>query len=169
MLSSSTNAHVRRGRFSDAENLADIFPRAWRHTYCGIIPNSHLQLMADRRGTDWWRRAIRSQRGLAMLEVNDSVVGYALYGSTHIENRVRGEIFELYIEPDHQGLGFGELLFEFCRHRLDLRSLRGLIIWALAGNERAIDFYWRRGGRPFAEVCDVVGGRRLQKIGFSWP
>ena len=35
-------------------------------------------------------------------------------------------------------------------------------------NTPAIEFYWRRGGRPFAQTYDRMGGARLEKIGFSW-
>ncbi len=169
MLSSSANIRVRRGRTSDAGALADVFSDAWHTTYRGIIPASHLDLMVARRGPQWWRHAVRARPGLATLEVNDEVVGYAMYGASHVKGSRRGELFEIYVEPSYQGLGFGEHLFESCRHRLDLRNLRGLITWALEDNRRAMDFYWRRGGRPFAEVQDLVGGRRLKKIGFSWP
>lgn len=169
MLSPSTNVRVRRGRTSDAGALADVFSDAWHTTYRGIIPDTHLDLMVARRGPQWWRHAVRARPGLATLEVDRDVVGYSMYGASRVEGSRRGELFEIYVEPSYQGLGFGEYLFESCRHRLDLRNLRGLITWALEDNHHAIDFYWRRGGRPFAEVHDVVGGRRLKKIGFSWP
>lgn len=168
MLSSSVNACVRKGRTSDAEVLATVFSDAWLQTYRGIIPISHLELMIDRRGPAWWRRAARARNSLTTLEVDNAVVGYATYGPTRVRGCSRGEIYEIYIIPSHQGLGFGEYLFESCRHRLDERNFRGLTAWALSANERATDFYWRRGGRPFAEVQDVVGGCCLTKIGFSW-
>ncbi|MCH9764594.1 MAG: GNAT family N-acetyltransferase [Alphaproteobacteria bacterium] len=168
MLSSTVNARVRKGRISDAEVLAQVFSDAWRQTYRGIIPGTHLELMIDHRDTAWWRRAVHARHGLATLEVNDTVVGYATFGASRMRGCKRGELFELYILPSHQGLGFGEYLFESCRHRLDKRNYRGLVTWALTANQRATDFYWRRGGRPFAEVRDSVGGQRLQKIGFSW-
>lgn len=168
MLVPSTNVRVRRGRPSDAGALADVFSDAWHHTYRGIIPDSHLDLMITRRNATWWRRAVRARRGFATLEANDTVVGYAIYGESRDRLNKRGELFEIYIRPDHQGLGFGEFLFESCRHRLDLRNYQGLVAWALADNHRAMDFYWRRGGRPFAEASDLVGGRKLTKVGFSW-
>lgn len=169
MLSSSTNANVRRGRPSDAEGLANVFREAWSHTYRGILPETHIEFMIERRSAAWWRRAIRAPRGFTTLEVSEDVVGYAIYGTRRSDGWRRGEIFELYIAPDYQGLGFGELLFESCRHRLDLRKYRGLVAWALAENERAIDFYWRRGGRPFTETTETFDKKSIRKIGFSWP
>ena len=70
--------------------------------------------------------------------------------------------------PTHQGLGFGERLFEACRHHLDTRQMCGLLVWALADNEIATDFYWRRGGRPIGQAYERFGGRKLRKIAFAW-
>ena len=63
-----------------------------------------------------------------------------------------------------QGLGFGERLFEACRYQLDTRQMCGLIVWALADNTTAADFYWRRGGRPVGVGFERFGPRKLKKI-----
>ncbi len=81
----------------------------------------------------------------------------------------QGEIYELYIAPEHQGVGLGEHLFEASRFALDRRRLRGLVVWVLAQNTIATDFYWRRGGRPMKQVIENVGGKKLEKIAFGWP
>jgi ribosomal protein S18 acetylase RimI-like enzyme len=169
MLSSSVNACVCKGRAADAEALAAVFADAWRQAYRGIIPHSHLELIIDRRGPHWWRKAARSNDGIMTLVVGDEVAGYATFGSNRTRGSKRGEIYELYVAPSHQGLGFGEYLFESCRNDLDKLKYRGLVVWALADNTIATDFYWRRGGRPFAEVDDNVGGRSVSKVGFLWP
>ncbi len=63
----------------------------------------------------------------------------------------------------HQGLGLGEHLFEGCRYGLDQRRLKGLIVWALADNTMATDFYWRRGGRPVKQAIENIGSRKLER------
>ena len=80
----------------------------------------------------------------------------------------QGEIYELYLDPHCQGLGFGEHLFEGCRHTLDMRKLNGLIVWALLDNTPACDFYWRRGGRPVASAFTRIGGEGWRKVAFAW-
>ena len=42
-----------------------------------------------------------------------------------------------------------------------------LIVWSLADNQGALDFYWRRGGRPVAETVELIGGAKLKKIAFE--
>ena len=79
-------------------------------------------------------------------------------GPARIDCLAKGEIYELYLAPIYQGLGFGERLFETCRFRLDKARLDGLIVWALNENEAAIDFYVRRGGRPRFSSSEHFGG-----------
>lgn len=168
MLGSSSQARVRRAKPSDADALAAIFRDSWRLAYRGIIPHLHLESMIRRRGPEWWSSSARSGDTLLVLEVAGKVGGYATCGPARGRHDNHGEIYELYLAPDYQGLGFGEHLFEACRHALDMRRTRGLIVWALADNAAAIDFYWRRGGRPFGKSHDRFGSARLEKLGFKW-
>jgi ribosomal protein S18 acetylase RimI-like enzyme len=168
MLGSSAHARIRRGKPSDAKALAAIFADSWRLAYRGIIPHLHLESMIRRRGPEWWASALRSGDNILVLEIDRTLAGYATWGFARARGPYQGEIYELYLAPVYQGLGFGEHLFEACRHAMDQRKLRGLICWSLAENTPAIEFYWRRGGRPIAQTFDNIGGERLEKIAFAW-
>ena len=169
MLSASTQVRIRDGKAADAAALGAIFRESWTQAYRGIIPHLHLETMIRRRGAaDWWVGALRSGESILILEVEGKVAGYATTGAARARGNYEGEIYELYLAPLYQGAGLGELLFEGCRHKLDLRKLRGLVVWALSGNTPAIDFYWRRGGRPIARSFDRIGGSKLEKIAFAW-
>ncbi len=124
--------------------------------------------MIRRRTSGWWTKTIQSGDGLLVLEVDDTIAGYATMGAARVRGNHEGEIYEIYVVPSHQGLGFGERLFEGCRHHLDMRQLCGLVVWALTDNSIATDFYWRRGGRPLDLAVERFGGRKLQKIAFAW-
>ncbi len=170
MLGQSAQIVVRKARPADAKALAAVFSSSWRVAYQGIIPHLHLEGMIRRRGSEWWVSAMRSNDGLFVLEVATTIAGYATFGrSRHRKSlRAEGEIYEIYLDPRYQGLGLGERLFESCRHALDLRGLEGLVVWALAENSGATDFYWYRGGRPVAEAVERIGGAKLAKIAFVW-
>lgn len=168
MLGSSSKVRVRNGRPADARGLAEVFEKSWRHAYAGIIPATHLDSLVLRRGKRWWANSIRSGEPILVLDVDGTVSGYATLGPARRRGRYQGEIYEIYLHPTYQGLGFGELLFEACRHELDQRMLNGLIVWALADNDVAADFYWRRGGRPVAEGVDRIGGAEMKKIAYAW-
>ncbi len=171
MLGSSSHIVVRRGRASDAKVLAEIFRDSWRLTYGGIIPHQHLESMISRRGPKWWGGAVRSRESLLVLCVSREVVGYATLGLSRTRGRIgkaEGEIYEIYLAPLHQGQGLGEHLFEGARHALELRGHAGLIVWSLEDNQAALDFYWRRGGRPIAETNELIGGAKLKKVAYEW-
>ena len=83
-----------------------------------------------------------------ILAFGDKVAGYANYG----RNRARtlhfdGEIYELYLRPEYQGLGFGRRLFSAARKDLMQSGLKSLVVWALSDNEPAVEFYRALGGR----------------------
>lgn len=168
MLGSSEHVCVREARAADASALADVFRGSWTEAYTGIIPHLHLETLIRRRSEEWWSGAIRGGDSILVLEVGKATAGYATSGAARTRTAHQGEIYELYLAPVYQGLGFGELLFEGCRAGLDRRQLRGLVVWALSENSGATDFYWRRGGRPFARAYDRIGGARLEKIAFGW-
>jgi GNAT superfamily N-acetyltransferase len=159
---------VRKGKLADAKSVAETFRQSWIQAYRGIIPHVHLENMIRRRGAEWWSSIIRSGDSLVVLEKAGTIIGYATLGFARTRGPYQGEIYELYIMPVYQGLGLGEHLFEACRANLDERRLKGLIVWALAENSMATDFYWRRGGRPVKQAFETIGGQKLEKIAFTW-
>ena len=168
MLQSRTQILVRKGTQRDAEALAGVFRESWLLAYRGIIPHLHLESMVRRRDKTWWLSATKGSEGLLVLEVAGVTAGYVTYGRARGRSKLQGEIYELYISPVYQGLGFGEHLFEAARHALDERRLNGLVVWALKDNGAAGDFYRRRGGRPVAKSHDKIGGVKLEKIAYAW-
>jgi ribosomal protein S18 acetylase RimI-like enzyme len=168
MLSASSHCEIRRGSLADAPALSEVFRASWSQAYLGVIPHLHLESMIRRRTPEWWATTIKSGSGVLVLQVGSNVVGYATFGVARVRGAQEGEIFELYITPVHQGAGFGERLFEACRHQLDARQLCGLVVWALADNVNAVDFYWRRGGRPVGSAIERFGSKKLKKIAFAW-
>jgi len=168
MLGSNSKVRVRNAEAGDAKALARIFKDAWVLAYSGIIPHLHLDSMVRQRTPEWWRDALKAPDSTLALETGGTVCGYATIGGARQRGPYQGEIYELYLDPIYQGLGLGEHLFEGCRHSLDMRKLRGLIVWALLDNTAACDFYWRRGGRPVASAFTKIGGERLEKVAFTW-
>lgn len=166
---STTLIEIRRARPADAVALAETHDEAWRAAYRGIIPGTELEKMISRRGPAWWDSAIRKGSRIALLSFRDMVAGYANYG----RNRARslfydGEIYELYLRPEFQGLGFGRQLFTAARRDLAQCGLRSLVVWALCDNEPAIEFYRALGGRAVARSSERFGNRVLDKIAFAW-
>lgn len=168
MLGSSATVKVRAAGLADVGELEDVYRSSWRHAYTGIIPYDKLEAVILRRGLVWWRRALRSGDRVLLVEVQGKVCGYASFGPSRHGGPEEGEIYELYLAPVYQGIGFGELLFEACRQRLDGRGLRGLIVWVLYENDAARGFYIRRGGRRAYRRFDRSSGHKLEKVAYVW-
>jgi ribosomal protein S18 acetylase RimI-like enzyme len=125
--------------------------------------------MVNRRGAAWWANAIRRASAILVVEVGETVVGYATLG----RNRARelpqqGEIYELYLRPEYQGVGLGSRLFAAARDRLARHGLKGLVVWALEENPGALSFYHGAGGRDVAEGVEVFDQKALKKVAFVW-
>ena len=160
---------IRRARPDDAAAVADTHDEAWRTAYQGIIPGTELDRLITRRGAAWWDSAIRKGSRIALLQFGDKVAGYANYG----RNRARslfydGEIYELYLRPEYQGLGFGRRLFTAARRDLAQSGLKSLVVWALSENDTAVEFYRALGGKAVARSSEKFGTRVLDKVAFGW-
>ena len=116
MLGSGSKVCVRAGKAADAAALSQVFGESWLFAYRGIIPHLHLDSMIRQRTPEWWRSAVRSGDSTLVLEHAGKLVGYATFGAARQRGPSQGEIYELYLDPVCQGVGFGEHLFEGCRH-----------------------------------------------------
>jgi ribosomal protein S18 acetylase RimI-like enzyme len=160
---------IRRAKASDAAAVAETHDEAWRAAYQGIIPGIELDKLISRRGPDWWDSAIRKGSRVSILGFGDKIAGYANYG----RNRARslyydGEIYELYLRPEYQGLGFGRRLFTSARRDLGQSGMKSMVIWALSDNDPAVEFYRALGGRAVARSSERFGARTLDKVAFAW-
>jgi ribosomal protein S18 acetylase RimI-like enzyme len=169
LLMSTTLIEIRRAKPADAAAVAETHDEAWRTAYRGIIPGAELEKLISRRGPVWWESAIRKGSRIALLAFGDRIAGYANYG----RNRARslfydGEIYEIYLRPEFQGLGFGRRLFTAARRDLAQSGLKSLVVWALSDNEPAVDFYKALGGRAVARSSEKFGVKTLDKVAFAW-
>lgn len=160
---------IRRAEPRDAEAVAGVHDSAWRGAYVGIIPYRALSRMIGRRGPRWWANAIRHSATVLVIEIGGEIAGYATLG----RNRARelpqeGEIYELYLKPEYQGIGLGSRLFSAAREMLAGHGLKGLVVWALEENGNALAFYAGAGGRDVAEGVEVFDNKALRKLAFVW-
>ncbi len=158
---------IRHAKPEDALGLSRVFEAAWREAYQGIIPSIALERMISRRGPRWWLSTIGRGRPLVVLDVAESIAGYVSYGRCRDRSLpADGEIDELYLLPEYQGLGFGRRLFKAVRNDLRHRELDRIVVWALEANSRACAFYEGMGGHKVARVEERIGGMPLAKVAY---
>ncbi|MHA1157205.1 MAG: GNAT family N-acetyltransferase [Alphaproteobacteria bacterium] len=160
---------VRRAESSDAKAITAVHDASWRLAYDGLIPPQELSRIVSRRGPQWWKRAIGRGTAILVLEVGGVVCGYATFGPNRARNlRQKGEVYEIYLTPEYQGVGLGTRLFLAVRRELIRFGFDSVVVWALADNEIACQFYANAGGRQVARANERFGNTALQKIAFVW-
>jgi ribosomal protein S18 acetylase RimI-like enzyme len=140
---------IRHARPGDAEEIARVHDASWRDAYRGVIPGLELERMIARRGPIWWHSAIVRGTGLLVLDFD-------------------GGIFELYLSPQHQGLGLGRRLFSAARRELAEHGYLSTIVWALADNEKALAFYRSLGGQTVRRAEERFGADMLTRVAFGF-
>lgn len=160
---------IRKAEPRDADAIAAVHLQAWRGAYAGIIPHRSLNAMIGRRGPDWWASAIRRAATVLVVEIGGTLAGYATIGRNRArELKQQGEIYELYLRPEYQGIGLGTRLFGAAREKLKASGFTGLVVWALEDNAGALSFYRGAGGRDVAEGVEVFDSKAIKKVAFVW-
>jgi ribosomal protein S18 acetylase RimI-like enzyme len=168
-MSTSLSIGVRRAESGDASAITQVHDQAWRYAYDGMIPAKELARIIARRGPRWWDRAIKRGTAILVIEVGGSICGYATFGPNRARNLVqKGEIYEIYLLPEYQGIGLGTRLFLSARRELARYGFDSVVVWALADNENACRFYKNAGGRRVARANERFGEASLTKVAFAW-
>ncbi|MTH98192.1 GNAT family N-acetyltransferase [Roseibium sp. RKSG952] len=161
---------IRPARPADCEALAAIHNAAWLGAYRGLLNGVELQRMISRRGASFWFDALVSGAAIKLLEVAEEPAGYAYYGPCRLNNMAaRGEVYELYLRPEYQGLGFGRALFSKVRSELSRRGFEGLAVKVLSDNQPARHFYRALGGQLVARSWYRSAGKRIDLSIYAWP
>ena len=160
---------IRTAKLSDAHGIAEVHDAAWRFAYRGILPGAELERMIARRGPEWWRRAVARRVPIVVLDVGAKVRGYVTYGASRMRTLpYRAEVYELYIQPEFTGIGFGRRLLFTVQQRLSRRGHDAFVVWCLADNSGACDFYQHLGGRPVASAHEPFESAEVEKIAFAF-
>ena len=111
--------------------------------------------------------ALLADAGVVVLvaDVAGTVAGYATLGL----NRARalpqdGEVYELYMRPEYQGIGLGYALFGEARRLLKFLECRGVVVWCLEDSENAVRFFRSNGGTDVVEGIEDFERCRLVDV-----
>lgn len=168
-MSHTFTIDIRRAESRDAEAITAVHDAAWRYAYDGMIPAKELARIVARRGPRWWDRAIRRGTAILVIEVGGAICGYATFGPNRARNLVqKGEVYEIYLLPEYQGVGLGTRLFLAARRELSRFGFDSVVVWALADNEQACTFYCNAGGRKVARANERFGDLSLTKVAYAW-
>ena len=160
---------LRQARPSDAADLARIYINSWQDTYAGILPHALLGNMSLTTHTARWKSMIAHAGGVVMVEdETEGAIGLASFGPVRDRGLgMDGEIYTLYVDPDHVGRGAGRTLLHGAFAGLKDRKFQSCLIWSHALNNARF-FYEAMGGQRIGERTTRLGGAPVPEIGFGW-
>lgn len=155
--------HIRKAVPDDAHPIATIHVRAWQVAYRGIIPSSFLESLSISRRKDFWRQQLqRDEAATFVAEEHGQVLGWAQLGPSRDADagRSTGELYAIYVAPEHWRQGVGQQLWNEGVVRLRHAAFADATLWVLQQNVSACAFY-----RAAGFVPDVGIEKTLQVAG----
>ncbi len=142
---------IRAATTADADDIAGVQERTWQAAYRHVFPARELDRGGFIRPERWRGRIARPPAGWStFVAVQEGVVtGFASVGPSRDEHGV-GELYAIYVEPEHWSTGAGRALIERSEEHLR-SSYDEATLWVLEDNPRARAFYERGGWAPDGE------------------
>lgn len=139
----------------------------WQAGCAGLLPADYLDSIALSGSEARWRgRLVNPAPATDALvaEVAGAVVGLASYGRSYDPDLPTsgtvdvGELYLLYVHPEHWGTGAGHRLHDAAMAALVDGGFTENRLWVVRGNERAGTFYRRHGWTADGATKTVADG-----------
>lgn len=156
---------------SDCDSVAEIHVKAWQKVYPGIMPQDFLDKLDVAKRAEAWRSGMEKDSSLIRLVLveNHRVIGFCvgLHNRTpQLVPEAVGEIWAIYLHPDHWGRGRGSLLLKAFQERLQA----SFCIWVARDNKLGHRFYQKSGGKLLAAIKDEdIAGAKIPHQVYFYP
>jgi ribosomal protein S18 acetylase RimI-like enzyme len=161
---------VRRAVVDDADAIERVRTDTWRDAYRGLMPDSLLDALdydATRRRAQM--SALVPQHFVLVAENDGPVVGFCIGGrSRPPEELFGGEVYAIYVLPEHQGRGIGRAMLQAAAKELVGLGFTSMMIWVLRENAPSRRFYERMGGTYVRDEVRELDGVRITESGYGW-
>jgi ribosomal protein S18 acetylase RimI-like enzyme len=126
---------IRPATPDDAEAVARVHVETWRAAYAHALPAEGLAGLSVTQRTEMHRRFPP-----VVAEVDGEIVGFVSVGPG-TDPDTDGELYAIYVLPDHWGSGVGRALMRAGEERLRELGHQHAVLWVLEDNPRARRFY----------------------------
>ncbi|MQM27098.1 GNAT family N-acetyltransferase [Glycomyces albidus] len=160
---------IRTGGPADADEIMQLKNASWRAAYAGIVADEVLAGLSDEPSEGFVRGLSHRREHVITLvaEKGPNVIGFATVGWDRREATEAeagpgcpGEVWAIYVHPDHWGRGAGTALMREGQRWLTDEALLPIRVWELVGNRVGRRFYERYGFAPDGERGEFeLGGR----------
>lgn len=170
---------IRTGGPADADEIVQAKNASWRAAYSGIVAAEFLAGLPEEPGDSFVRSlAARREHVLTLVaEKGPNVIGFATVGWDRRECTEEtagpgepGEVWAIYVHPDHWGRGAGRALLREGHRWLNERGLAPIRVWELVGNTIGRGFYEHYGFTADGETTELeLGGKAYPLERLSLP
>jgi ribosomal protein S18 acetylase RimI-like enzyme len=160
---------VRPATMRDAKAIAEIHAAAVQAAYRDILPEEELRALAPASREAKWREAIEfSEPQVQVAEFGGEVVGFVGYDRSRDPKTpsTTGEIWSIYVKPEHWDKGAGVALWDAARDGLEEEGCTTVTVWVPLRNERAMRFHELAGFKREMKTAKTtaVGSVKIEEI-----
>ena len=168
----SASFTVRTAAPEDARTIAVIQVEASRAAYGMHFPSSYFDGFTVANRTSAWSKMIANQSEREQIIVGEeerNVCGYAQFGRSRDLGAPRnvGELYSLYVAPQHWRRGFGKVLLAASLQGLAHMQFDTATLWVLAANRPARAFYERFGW--VADGAEKAAQSQMMEVRYRTP
>lgn len=158
---------IRFNRIEDQKYMAAIKVNGWQKTYPGIIDQEYLDNLSIEETKQRYFRSFDEYKDRVLVAVRgEEVLGYSCFDPKEKSYKYDSELVSLYIKEGEQNKGIGTALFLETAKELISRNKRNMILWVLADNTRAVNFYKNLGGIISETRQAKIGNKKYKEFGF---
>ena len=160
---------VRPATLRDAKAVAEIHALSVKAAYEGILPEDELRALAPATREAKWREAIEYGEPQVHVVVQGSeIVGFVGFDRSRDPKTppTTGEIWAIYVKPEHWGKGAGVALWDAAREGLEDEGCTTVTIWVPIRNDRAMRFHELAGFKREMKTAKTtsLGGTKIEEI-----
>jgi ribosomal protein S18 acetylase RimI-like enzyme len=160
---------VRPATMRDAKAVAEVHALAAKAAYEGILPEEELRTLAPASREAKWREAIEySEPQVQVATLGNEIVGFVGFDRSRDPKTpsTTGEIWAIYVKPEHWGKGVGVALWDAAREGLEEEGCTNVTIWVPIRNDRAMRFHELAGFKREMKTAKttLLGTVRIEEI-----
>jgi ribosomal protein S18 acetylase RimI-like enzyme len=144
---------------------------SWRAAYRELVPESYLRGFTYQWREECFRDFLTTKaEETYVVLVDGEIVGLLTVGvarDADLDIDRTGEIWGIYISPDHWRQGIGKRLAEEAEKLLESRGCEAAVLWVLEGNQQARRFYEAMGFSLDGESKQIRWGKTLKAVRYA--
>ena len=157
---------------ADAVAIAQLHASSWKENYRGLISEDYLENEVEGERIAVWQKRFETMpdnRQVLLAEVEGELVGFVC--SFLKDDSKWGTLLDnLHIVKAWQGKGLGrQLMQKAAEWSFQKAPTSSLFLWVLEGNDKAIAFYKKIGGKEVErEKKDLPGLGKILAYRYVW-